>query len=84
MILGIAALIVVFLALGWIAGAFEILMPGMSIVMVVGMVCGMWVTMASPKISALLLFGFIAGLCIAVVFHLYDMSFHGEVTSSEG
>lgn len=80
MILGMAALVVVFLALGWIAGGFEILMQGMSIVMVVGMLSGMWITMASPKISALLLFGFFAGLCIAMVFHLYDKSMHGAVT----
>jgi hypothetical protein len=80
MILGMAALMIVFLALGWIAGGFEMLMQGMSIVMVVGMVCGMWITMASPKISGLLLFGFFAGLCIATVFHFYDKSMHGEVT----
>jgi len=36
MVLGIAALLIVIVGFGWIAGAFEIMMPGKFIGMIVG------------------------------------------------
>lgn len=78
MVLGLAVLMLIIICLGWIAGSFEIIMPGKFIVMIVGMGGGMWVTMAGPPAIDLALFGVFTGIAVAGVFHIYDNSLHGE------
>ena len=79
MALGVAALLIVLVFFGWIAGAFEIIMPGKYIGMIVGMAGGMWKTMESgTTMIGLVTFGAIIGLVLAAIFHVYDRSLHGE------
>jgi hypothetical protein len=79
MALGIAALLIVIVSLGWIAGAFEIIMPGKYIGMIVGMAGGMWKTMeGGATMIGLVTFGAFIGLVLAAIFHAYDRSLHGE------
>ncbi len=79
MALGIVALLIVMVSLGWIAGAFEIIMPGKFIGMTVGMAGGMWKTMADgTTMIGLIIFGIFIGLVLAAIFHVYDRSIHGE------
>jgi len=75
---GLAALALAIFSLGWIAGAFEILMPGKFIVMIVGMGGGMWVVMDSPTRARMAALGIMAGIVMQGVFHLYDNFLHGE------
>ncbi len=77
--LGISALFIVIVSLGWIAGAFEIIMPGMFIGMTVGMAGGMWKMMADgTTMIGFITFGIFIGLVLAAIFHAYDRSIHGE------
>ena len=78
MALGVASLGLVVVGLGWVAGAFEIIMPGKFIGMIVGMAGGMWAASGGATLDGLLAFGVTAGLILAAVFHLYDRTLHGE------
>jgi len=78
MVLGIAALLIVIVGFGWIAGAFEIMMPGKFIGMIVGAGGGMWKTMGGTTMIDLATLGVFTGLVLAVIFHAYDRSLHGE------
>lgn len=79
MALGVAALLIVLVFFGWIAGVFEIIMPGKYIGMIVGMAGGMWKTMeGGTTMIGLVTFGSIIGLLLAAIFHAYDRSLHGE------
>ena len=78
MALGVASLGLVVVGLGWVAGAFEIIMPGKFIGMIVGMAGGMWAASGGATLGGLLAFGVTAGLILAAVFHLYDKTLHGE------
>jgi len=83
MILGMIVLVAAVIALGWIGGAFEIVMPGMFIVMSAGMVCGMAATSSDTTAVNMAAFGVATGLAIQFVFHLYDSSLHGEVFAGQ-
>lgn len=79
MALGIAALLIVIVSLSWLAGAFETIMPGKFIGMIVGMAGGMWKTMVGgTTMIGLIIFGVFIGLVLAAIFHVYDRSIHGE------
>lgn len=78
MALGVASLGLVFVGLGWVAGPFEIIMPGKFIGMIVGMAGGMWAASGGATLGGLFAFGVTAGLILAAVFHLYDKTLHGE------
>ena len=76
--LGLVALMLMVISLGWVAGSFEIIMPGKLIAMIVGMGGGMGVTQASLTAVDLAAFGFFVGLVVAICFHSYDKSLFGE------
>ncbi len=78
MMLGIVSLLTVFAGLGWIAGSFEIFMPGMFIGMIVGMTGGMWMKMGDPTMIFLLIYGVFTGFVLSAIFYGYDRSLHGE------
>ncbi|GMT41880.1 MAG: hypothetical protein IEMM0002_0291 [bacterium] len=84
MLLGMIVLVISVLALGWVGGVFEIVMPGMFIVMIVGMVCGMSKTSGNADVGQMVMFGLVTGLVIQSVFHLYNKSLHGEVLRLRG
>ena len=78
MVFGSVSLLTVFAGLGWIAGSFEIFMPGMFIGMIVGMTGGMWIKMGDPTMFILLIYGVFTGFVLSAIFHCYDRSLHGE------
>ncbi|MFQ5433047.1 MAG: hypothetical protein ACE5EN_11150 [Nitrospinota bacterium] len=78
MMLGVPVLVAAILGLSWIANAFEIIMPGMPSVMIVGMYGGMAAVNGNSNLSTLLIIGVCVGLSIQAVFHIYDLSLHGE------
>lgn len=80
MFLGMVVLLVVFMGFSLVAGPFGILMPGMTAAMAAGMVCGMTMTAQKASFVESLTVGALIGLGIAVSFHLYDRSLHGEVS----
>ncbi len=80
MFLGMVVLLVVFMGFSLVAGPFGILMPGMTAAMAAGMVCGMTMTAQKASFVEALTVGALIGLGIAVSFHLYDRSLHGEVS----
>ncbi len=79
MAIGVAVLVLSFLSLGWVAGPFEIMMPGMFIVKIAGMASGMWITMGDPKRETLVALGLITGFVVQLIFNLYDRALQGEV-----
>ncbi len=78
MALGIVVLLLMIVCMGWIAGSFEIIMPGKIIAMIVGMGGGMWAAADHVSACDLVLFGISTGLIVAAGFHIYDRSLHGE------
>jgi len=83
MLLGVPVLLALILGLSWVANAFEILMPGMPVVSIVGMYSGMAAVNGNPNLSTLLIIGICAGLLVQGVFHVYDLSLHGEVAGDQ-
>jgi len=83
MALGMVVMTVIILPFSLVGGIFEILMPGMFIASFAGMGAGMWVSAGAPPVSKLLMLGFLTGLLIHGLFHLYDLSLHGEMTQVE-
>ena len=83
MLLGMVVLLIVFLSFALLAGPFGILMPGMTASMISGMVGGMMVTAEKAPLVDALMVGALIGLGVAVLFHLYDRSLHGEVSRDE-
>jgi len=79
MLLGVPVLVAAIIGLSWIANAFELLMPGMPAVMITGMYSGMAAVNGNPNLSTLLFIGVCVGLAMQTVFHVYDLSLHGEV-----
>lgn len=79
MAVGFVSLAAMFIGLGWIAGGFEIIMPGMFITMGVGMSSGMWITAGDPSTTTLMVFGVFISLYVGAIFHGYDKSLHGEL-----
>ncbi len=83
MALGMVVMIAVILPFALVGGIFEIIMPGMFIAMIVGMAGGMWVAAINTPAVVLIGFGFLTGLLIHGLFHLYDRSLHGELIPVE-
>ncbi len=83
MLLGTVVLLIVFMAFSLLAGPFAILMPGMTAAMIAGMVCGMMMTAQEGPLVEALTGGALIGLGVAVAFHLYDWSLHGEVSQDD-
>ena len=83
MLLGMVVLLIVCLGFVLLAGPFGILMPGMTAAMITGMVCGMMMTAEKARLVDALAVGALIGLGIAVIFHLYDWSLHGEVSQHD-
>jgi len=83
MLLGVPVLLAAIIGLSWIANAFELLMPGMPSVMIVGMYGGMAAANGEPNLSTLLFIGVCVGLSIQAVFHVYDLKLHGEVPGEQ-
>jgi len=83
MILGMVVLLLAVITLGWVGGAFEMVMPGMFIAMVSGMVCGMAAVSGDTSAVDMAAFGIAVAVVIQFVFHLYDRSVHGEVLAGQ-
>ena len=83
MLLGVPVLGMLVLGLSSIINAFESLMPGMPAVMIVGMYSGMTAAGGNPDFTTLLIVGICGGLLVQGVFHIYDLSLHGEVAGEQ-
>jgi len=83
MLLGMPVLLILVLALSWIVNAFETLMPGMPAVMIAGMYGGMTAVNGNPNPTSLFTAGICVGLLVQAVFHVYDLSLHGEVAGGQ-
>ena len=83
MLLGIPFLLLVMMGFIWIGGDFQIIMPGMPIVMITGMGGGMMAAAGDTTTGGMALFGIVTGLVIQTIFRLYDISLHGEVALDE-
>ncbi len=83
MVLGMVVLLVVFLCFALLAGPFGVLMPGMTAAMISGMAGGMMMTADKAPLVDALTVGALIGLGVAVFFHLYDRSLHGEVSRDD-
>lgn len=80
MALAMVVMTMLILPFSLMGGIFEIIMPGMFIANITGMTSGMWIVISDPPLSDLWAFGFLTGLLIQGLFHLYDRSLHGETT----
>jgi len=83
MLLGMAVLLGVLLLVQLISTPFEVAMPGMIIVMIMGMVGGMSTTFEDDHWASLVAIGLSVGFFVQLIFHLYDRYLHGEVAIVE-
>lgn len=83
MLIGMIGLLAVFVVFGWIAGGFEIIMPGMFIAVITGMGGGMTAASGDTAAGGMAAFGIVTGLALQTIFRLYDISLHGEVAPDE-
>ena len=81
MFAGMAAMGLVVFPFSLLVGIFELIMPGMIIGMMAGMAGAMG---AGASMAKLLMWGAVAGVVVQVIFHLYDMTLHGETMPPEG
>ena len=80
MLLGMAALLPVLLLAQLFTSPFEIAMPGMPAAMISGMLAGMAAATGPAARLDWAGYGLAIGLGVQLVFHLYDLSLHGEVS----
>lgn len=80
MLLGMAVLLGVLFLIQLISTPFEVAMPGMIIVMIMGMIGGMSTSLEDDNWTSLVTIGLSVGFLVQLIFHLYDRSLHGQVT----
>lgn len=83
MLIGLPFLLLVMMGFIWIGGDFQIIMPGMPIVMITGMGGGMMAAAGDTTTGGMAAFGIVTGLVLQTIFRLYDISLHGEVALDE-
>lgn len=83
MVLAMMLFFVLLLPVQLVSSPFEFAVPGMFLLMPLGMICGMASTRHNPSYLGLAALGLLAGLLVQGVFHLYDRSLHGEVKTNE-
>ena len=83
MLIGVPTLLILVLGLSSIINAFESLMPGMPLVMMVGMYSGMAAVGGNSNLATLFTVGICTGFLVQGIFHAYDLSLHGEVAAEQ-
>ena len=83
MVVAMMLFFVLLLPVQLVSSPFEFAVPGMFLLMPLGMICGMASTRHNLSYLGLAALGLLAGLLVQGVFHLYDRSLHGEVKTNE-